>query len=76
MIVSLGLVNVSTVPVLSLVFKNSLYSGVFAMIGGLLLVPLVSALTQKTLPENVDDMFKCYTVTRTVEVTDNLGDEE
>ena len=74
--VSLGWVNVSGVPVLSFVFKNSLYSGVFAMVGGLVLVPLVSLLTQKTMPENVDDMFKCYTVTRTVEVADNLGDEE
>ena len=73
--VSLGWVRVVENPVLYFVFKNSLYSGVFAMVGGLILVPLVSALTKKTLPENVDDMFKCYTVTRTVEVAENLGDD-
>jgi len=76
LVVSLGWVKVTGVPVLSFVFKNSLYSGVFAMVGGLVIVPLVSLLTQKTLPENVDDMFKCYTVTRTVEVSENLGDDE
>lgn len=58
---------------LSFVFTNSLYSGVFAMVGGLIIVPIVSLLTQKTLPKNVEDMFSCYNDTKTVEVTDSLG---
>ena len=72
--ISLGWLDVSTLPVLAFVFKNSLYSGVFAMVGGLILVPLVSLVTQKTKPENVDAMFECYNATRTVEITDSLGD--
>lgn len=42
------------------VFKNSLYSGVFAMLGGLVIVPIVSLFTGKTLPGGVDEMFSCY----------------
>ncbi len=74
--VSLKIIDVSTLPVLSFVFKNSLYSGVFAMVGGLILVPLVSLLTQKTLPKNVEEKFSCYRRTATVEVTDSLGEEK
>ena len=72
--VSLGWLDVSSVAVLAFVFKNSLYSGVFAMVGGLILVPLVSLFTQKTKPANVDAMFECYNATKTVEITDSLGD--
>ncbi len=76
LIISLGLWNVSEIPVLSFVFRNSLYSGVFAMLGGLILVPIVSLLTQKTAPANVEEKFTCYRRTATVEVIDSLGEEE
>ena len=46
--------------VLGFIFTNSLYSGVFAMIGGLILVPVVSLFTKKTLPKNIDEKFNCY----------------
>lgn len=42
------------------IFTNSLYSGVFAMIGGFILVPIVSLFTQKTLPRNIKAKFECY----------------
>ena len=71
--VSLGWISVSEIPVLSFVFTNSLYSGVFAMVGGLVIVPIVSLLTKKTVPEGVDKMFECYNDTKTVTVTDSLG---
>ena len=58
--ISVGWLSVKGIPVLSFVFTNSLYSGVFAIVGGLVLVPIVSLLTQKTRPENVDDKFVCY----------------
>ena len=64
------------IPVLSFIFENSLYSGVFAMIGGLILVPIVSLLTQKTAPKSADAHFECYKQTTTVQVTDSLGDGE
>ena len=71
--VSLGWISVSEIPVLSFVFTNSLYSGVFAMVGGLVIVPIVSLLTKETVPEGVDKMFECYNDTKTVTVTDSLG---
>ena len=58
---------------LGLVFTNSLYSGVFAMVGGLVLVPIVSLFTQKTLPDNVNEKFSCYDVTVVTNKKDSLG---
>ena len=73
LLISLGFISVADIPVLSFVFRNSLYSGVFAMLGGLVLVPVVSLLTKKTTPENVDAAFEGYNDTKTVEITDSLG---
>ncbi len=57
--ISVGWISITT-PVLKFVFTNSLYSGVFAMLGGLILVPIVSLFTQKTKPKNTDEIFSCY----------------
>ncbi len=73
LLVSLKLIDVSSVPVIGFVFTNSLYSGVFAMVGGLIIVPIVSLFTKKSLPKNTEHMFECYTTTKTVEITDSLG---
>ncbi len=48
-----------TNKVIGFVFTNSLYSGVFAMVGGLILFPIVSLLTQKSKPENAEEKFEC-----------------
>ena len=48
--------------------------GVFAMVGGLILVPIVSAFTQSTRPAGVDEMFECYHGKKTVDITDSLGE--
>ena len=58
--ISVGWISVKGIPVIDFVFTNSLYSGVFAMVGGLILVPIVSLLTQKTLPDNINEKFACY----------------
>lgn len=71
--ISLGAFKFAEGSFLAFVFTNSLYSGVFAMVGGLIIVPIVSLLTQKTLPKDTDKMFECYNGTTTVEVTDSLG---
>ncbi len=62
-----------TNSVLKFVFANSLYSGVFAMVGGLILVPIVSLLTQKSRPKNTDEMFNCYDVQVVTNKKDSLG---
>ena len=73
LLVSLGLISVSGSPLLAFVFNNSIYSGVIAMVGGLVIVPLVDLLSQKLCPVHVEQMFAAYNEHRTVDITDNLG---
>ena len=76
LMISMKWFSVSNIPVLSFVFRNSLFSGVFAMVGGLILVPVVSLLTKKTAPQNTDEIFSCYERKALVTVTDSLGENE
>ena len=71
--ISVGWLNVSGSAVLDFVFKNSLYSGVFAMVGGLVLVPIVSLITQKTKPQNIEEKFACYNATVVTNIKNSLG---
>ena len=73
LLISVGVISVAGIPVLSFVFTNSLYSGVFAMAGGLILVPAVSLVTKKTRPADTENMFSCYNTTTNVQITDSLG---
>ena len=59
LLISLGVLAVSG-PILGFIFKNSLYSGVFAMLINLVIVPLVSMITKNGRPDNVDELFSCY----------------
>ena len=61
--------------VLGFIFTNSLYSGVFAMVGGLVIVPIVSLITQKNKPQNVDEMFACYDAETTVPMSKSLNEK-
>lgn len=72
LIISVGNIQLNN-PVLSFIFKNSLYSGVFAMAGGLLLMPIVSILTPKTKPGNTEEKFSCYDVKVITNKKDSLG---
>lgn len=71
--ISVGWLSVANIPVLKFVFTNSLYSGVFAMVGGLIIVPIFSLLTQKTLPTKIDEKFSCYDVEVVTNKKDSLG---
>ncbi len=73
MFIALGVFSVEGIPVLSFVFTNSLYSGVFAMVGGLIIVPVVSLLTPKMKKDTVDRMFVCFDENVTVRTTRSLG---
>jgi len=59
-------------------FADSIYMGVLAMILSFIIVPIVSSFTNK--PENVDEIFKCYShkviVTSDVALTEDLKKEE
>lgn len=59
----------------SVIFSNSLYSGVFAMLGGLIIVPLVSLLSKKNIPHDVDKMFECYNEEITVPLSKSLNEK-
>ncbi len=58
LLISMKLFAVS--GVFAVIFANSLYSGVFAMLLGLVLVPLVSLFTRKSIPDNCEAVFACY----------------
>ncbi|MBR5407861.1 MAG: sodium:solute symporter [Lachnospiraceae bacterium] len=61
LIVTLGGVDVSGWgPVFGYIFKSSINSGVVAMVGGLIVVPLVSKLTAKEDEKKIDEMFTCF----------------
>ena len=61
MIVSLGGIDVSTWgPVLGYLFASSIRSGVLAMVGGLVIVPLVSLFTSRQDEAEVEQIFTCY----------------
>lgn len=73
MLISMKVLDVSFSPVLSFVFRNSLFSGVFAMLGGLVIVPLISLITKKPDKAAVDGMFACYGAKVESDVTKSLG---
>ena len=75
LVITLGGVDVSGWgPFLSYIFKSSINSGVVAMVGGLVIVPIVSMFTAKLDAASVDNMFACYDVTVQVKESSNLGE--
>ncbi len=61
MIISLGKVDVSAWgDILGFIFGSSVNSGVVAMLGSLLIVPIVSMFTKKQDAQDVEWMFSCY----------------
>lgn len=71
------MVSMKVIPlfggVFGFIFQNSLYSGVFAMLFGLVLVPVISLLTPNKIPENAEEKFAGYTKKVTVEAKEDLG---
>ena len=57
-------------------FNSAINAGMLAMITGLIIVPIVSLLTRKRTPENVEEMFACYNRTVTVPVSSSLSEED
>ena len=61
-------------PVLSYIFKSSINSGVVAMVGGLIIVPIVSAFTRKLDAKFVEETFSCYDKKTEVSQKTSLGE--
>ena len=53
--------------------KSPVNAGAFAMLAGLVIVPLVSAMTRAPKKEAVEHCFECFDETVTVSVKDDLG---
>ena len=71
--VSLGAVSIPSAGLIHFVFQNSIYSGAIAMLGSLVIVPVVSLLTKK--PDHVDEMFACYDKKVTVRAASRLDEQ-
>jgi len=59
-------------PVMAYFCGSSINAGMLAMLVGLVLVPVVSLLTQKSAPSGVNEMFACYDKEVTVSVMSSL----
>ena len=70
------LLNMFCKNIFPVVLQNPINCGALAMIGGLIIVPLVSIFTKKPPMENVDKIFSCYDRRVTVPVTDSLSEAE
>lgn len=73
MIVSLSGITFTN-AFLSYIFASSVRSGVIAMVGGLIIVPVVSLFTKSMPKKDVDDMFSWYDDKVTVSAKKSLGD--
>ncbi len=76
MVITLGGIDVSGWgSVLGFIFKSSINSGVVAMVGGLVIVPVVSLISKKMPPEaEVDKMFACYEAKVQTVAKEQLGE--
>ena len=54
--------------------QSPINCGVIAMLGGLVIVPVVSLVTPKPALSTVDDMFSCYQKEVTVKSKESLGE--
>ncbi|MDR0490908.1 MAG: sodium:solute symporter [Oscillospiraceae bacterium] len=57
------------------ILQSPINAGAFAMLAGLVIVPVVSMLSRKPDKKLIDDCFSCYDQTVTVKLKTDLGDE-
>ena len=72
LLVSMKVITLSG-GVLGFLFQNSLYSGVAAMLLGMIIVPFVSLMTRKNVPIDVEEKFEGYNKKVTVTAKEDLG---
>ena len=58
--------------VLDYIFKSSINSGVIAMVGGLVIVPIISLFTKKQNDNELEELFDCYNEKTEVPVKEHL----
>ncbi len=65
--------NMVARPMFPVIMQSPINCGVIAMLGGLVIVPIVSWITPKLQREKVEEMFECYNEEVTVKATESLG---
>ena len=55
------------------ILQSPINSGAFAMLAGIIIVPVVSLITPKPAKEQIESCFSCYEETVTVKVMQDLG---
>ena len=71
--VGFTLANIIAGKISKPIIASPINAGAAMMIAGLIVVPIVSAITAKPDKAKVDEMFTCYEKTVTVPETENLG---
>lgn len=61
-------------PIFGYIFRSSINSGVIAMVGGLVIVPIISTFTGKQDRKVIDEMFDWYDVKHEVSFKTSLND--
>ncbi len=65
--------NMLARPMFPAILQSPINCGVIAMLGGLVIVPIVSWISPKPQKEKVEEMFECYNEEVTVKATESLG---
>ena len=66
--------NIFFKPYFPELLRSPINAGVFCMLAGLIIVPVVSLLTKAPKKEHVDQVFSCYDKKVVVSVTDSIGE--
>ncbi|MDR2934492.1 MAG: sodium:solute symporter [Candidatus Adiutrix sp.] len=67
--------NIYLKPSFPPILRSPINAGAFVMLAGLIIVPLVSALTRKPGAALVESCFSCYERTVSIKISEALGDE-
>jgi len=67
------ILNMLARPFFPLLLQSPINCGVIAMLGGLIIVPVVSLITPKLPEKELDSMFECYNEQVTVSAKESLG---
>lgn len=71
---SFGIISFSG-SILKYIFASSIRSGVVSMIGGIIILPIVSLFTAQMPKSDIEEMFSCYEKKVLVPVKETLEDE-
>ena len=68
------LANMIVKPMFPVLLQSPINAGVFCMLAGLIIVPVVSLFTKAPKEEHIDYVFSCYDKKVVVSVTDAIGE--